>query len=50
MKEETKDTIKNVAFWTVVGAAYIGICYLSIKGAGKIIGKEVAKYVVKTII
>ena len=50
MKEETKDTIKNVAFWTGISIAYIGICYLSIKGAGKLIGKEVVKYIEKTAI
>ena len=49
MKEETKDTLKNVVFWTVVGSAYIGLCYIGVKGFGKLIGKEAAKYIAKAV-
>ena len=47
MKEKTKETLKNVAFWSIIGVAYLGMCYIGIKGCGKLIGKEAAKYIAK---
>ena len=49
MKEETKDTIKNVVFWTGIGIAYVGLCYVGFKSFGKLIGKEAAKYIAKAV-
>lgn len=49
MKEETKETLKTVAFWTGVGIAYVGLCYVGYKAFGKLIGKEVARYIAKAV-